>query len=164
MATKVYQDLYDIIFAVRSADIKRWCQNLMKKLKTVSCCLTWWQTVIVHASLHVRIATLKVSNTVVINTGNTVCWMVDIYYYTHLMALCLGLPGWAGTWKVKPVWISGAGDSEWQWHQLGHMQICTSPQTDNHVSTPPFRFLQARCPSCRPTNSVKALTAVDVID
>jgi len=23
-----------------------------------------------------------------------------------------------------------AGDSEWQWHQLGHMQVCTSLQTD----------------------------------
>jgi len=43
-------------------------------------------------------------------------------------------------------------DSEWQW------QICTSPQTDNHASTPPLRvFLQAGCPSCCPTNSVKAL-------
>jgi len=30
-------------------------------------------------------------------------------------------------------------------------------QTDNHTSTPPFSFLQAGCPSCRPTNSVKAL-------
>jgi len=28
-------------------------------------------------------------------------------------------------------------DSEWQWHQLGHMQICTSLQTNNHASTPP---------------------------
>jgi len=27
--------------------------------------------------------------------------------------------------------------SEWQWHQLGHMQICTSLQTDNHASNPP---------------------------
>jgi len=25
-----------------------------------------------------------------------------------------------------------ARDSEWQWHQLGHMQVCTSLQTDNH--------------------------------
>ena len=50
-----------------------------------------------------------------------------------------------------------ARDSEWQWHQLGHMQVCTSLQTDNHASTPPLRFLQAGCPSCRPTNSVKAL-------
>jgi len=28
-----------------------------------------------------------------------------------------------------------ARDSEWQWHQLGHMQVCTSLQTDNHTST-----------------------------
>ena len=52
-----------------------------------------------------------------------------------------------------------ARDSEWQWHQLGHMQVCTSLQTDNHASSPPLSFLQAGCPSCRPTNSVKALKA-----
>ena len=37
------------------------------------------------------------------------------------------------------------------------MQVCTSLQTDNHAITPPLCFLQAGCPSCRPTNSVKAL-------
>ena len=52
-----------------------------------------------------------------------------------------------------------ARDSEWQWHQLGHIQVCTSLQADNHASTPLLRFLQAGCPSCRPTNSVKALKA-----
>ena len=52
-----------------------------------------------------------------------------------------------------------ARDSECQWHQLGHMQVCTALQTDNHASTPPLSFLQAGCPSCRPTNSVKALKA-----
>jgi len=52
-----------------------------------------------------------------------------------------------------------ARDSEWQWHQLGHMQVCTSLQTDNHTNTPPLCFLHAGCPSCRPTNSVKALKA-----
>jgi len=51
-------------------------------------------------------------------------------------------------------------DSEWQWHQLGHMQVSTSLQTDNHANTPPLRFLQAGCPSCHPTNSVKALKAI----
>jgi len=51
-----------------------------------------------------------------------------------------------------------ARDSEWQWHQLGHIQVFTSLQTDNHASTPP-QFLQAGCPSYRPTNSVKALKA-----
>ena len=28
-----------------------------------------------------------------------------------------------------------ARESEWQWHQLGYMQVCTSLQTDNHAST-----------------------------
>ena len=52
-----------------------------------------------------------------------------------------------------------ARDSEWQWHQLGHMQVCTSLQTTTpapHHSV----FLQSGCPSCRPTNSVKALRAI----
>ena len=52
-----------------------------------------------------------------------------------------------------------ARDSEWQWHQLGHMQVCTSLQTNNHASTPQLSFLQAGCPSRPPTNSVKALKA-----
>jgi len=52
-----------------------------------------------------------------------------------------------------------ARDSEWQWHQLGHMQVCTSLQTDSHASTSPLSFLQAGFPSCHPTNSVKALKA-----
>ena len=52
-----------------------------------------------------------------------------------------------------------ARNTEWHWHQLGRMQVCTSLQTDNHTSTPPLSFLQVGCPSCRPTNSVKALKA-----
>jgi len=59
--------------------------------------------------------------------------------------------------------FSEARDSEWKWHQLGHMQVCTSLLTDNHASTPPLSFLQAGCPFCRPTNSVKALK-VSTID
>jgi len=46
----------------------------------------------------------------------------------------------------------------WQWHQLDHVQIiCTSLQTDDHAIISPLSFLQAGCPSCHPTNSVKAL-------
>jgi len=56
-----------------------------------------------------------------------------------------------------------AGDSEWQWHQLGHMQVCILLQTEYHTSTPPLCFLQAGCPSCRLTNSVKALKAAIII-
>jgi len=59
--------------------------------------------------------------------------------------------------------FTGARDTEWQWHQLGHMQICTSPQTHNHASIPPLSFLQARCPSCCAPNSIKALKAFIVV-
>ena len=52
-----------------------------------------------------------------------------------------------------------ARDNEWQWHQLDHMHVCISLQTDNHANTPPLSFLQAGCTSCRPANSVKALKA-----
>jgi len=55
--------------------------------------------------------------------------------------------------------FTGAIASKWQWHQLGHMQICTLTQTHNHASVPPLSFLQARCSSCHPTNSIKALKA-----
>jgi len=48
-----------------------------------------------------------------------------------------------------------ARDSEWQWHQLGHMQVCTSLQTDNHASTPPTSFFygQDALPAAQPTAS-----------
>ena len=95
-------------------------------------------------------------------TPNQQCQSTHTHRHTHtrLMALFPGLPKSAGTRKVKPkLDFTEARDSEWQWHQLGHMQVCTLLQTDNHTNTPPLSFLQAGCPSCRPTNSVKALKA-----
>ena len=80
--------------------------------------------------------------------------------HTRLTALCSGLPGWAGTRKVKPIWIllkqetvSGSGIS-WA--------ICKSAPRSRQITMPAphySSFLQAGCPSCRPTNSVKALKA-----
>ena len=47
-----------------------------------------------------------------------------------------------------------ARESEWQWHQLGYMQVCTLLKTDNHTSTPPFRFYrQDALPAAQPTAS-----------
>jgi len=43
-----------------------------------------------------------------------------------------------------------ARDSEWQWHHLGRMQVCTSLQTDNHTSTPPLSFFTGRMPFLLP--------------
>ena len=77
--------------------------------------------------------------------------------HTHLTALCLGLPGWAGTRKVKPIWIllkqetvSGSGIS-WAIRK-------SAPRT-GQIAMPATHhcFLQAGWPSCCPTNSVKSL-------
>jgi len=46
-----------------------------------------------------------------------------------------------------------ARDNEWQWHQLGIMQVCTSLQTGNHASTLPLSFLHAGCPFCHQTTA-----------
>ena len=48
-----------------------------------------------------------------------------------------------------------ARDSEWQWHQLGHIQVCTSLQTDNHASTPPLQvfYRPDALPAGQPTAS-----------
>ena len=43
-----------------------------------------------------------------------------------------------------------ARGSEWQWHQLGHMQVCTSLQTDNHASTPLLSFFTGWMPFLLP--------------
>jgi len=55
-----------------------------------------------------------------------------------------------------------AKDIEWQWHQLGHMQICTSPGTDNDVSTPSFTFYRPdTLPAAQPSvKTLKALTHI----
>jgi len=103
------------------------------------------------------------------------CWLMNKYIeklsdkenvwdnthtHTRLMALFPGLPRWAGTRKVKPIWIlmnqetvSGSGIS-WA--------ICKSAPRSRQITTPAPHysvFLQSRCPSCRPTHSVKALKA-----
>jgi len=64
-------------------------------------------------------------------------WTEHRHTHTRLTDLCSGLPVWAGFyWSNR--------DSEWQWHQLGHVRVCTSVQTDNHASTPPLSFFTGR--------------------
>jgi len=43
-----------------------------------------------------------------------------------------------------------ARESEWQWHQLGHMQVCVSLETDDHASTPPLKTFTGRMPFLPP--------------
>ena len=48
-----------------------------------------------------------------------------------------------------------ARDSEWQWNQLGHMQVCTLLQTDNHASNSQLKFFYRphAYPAAQPTAS-----------
>ena len=59
----------------------------------------------------------------------------DLLRYIRLTAPCGGLYRVSRYQKGKTnLDFTEARDSEWQWHQLGHMQVCISLQTDNHAS------------------------------
>jgi len=69
--------------------------------------------------------------------------------YIHLFNRFLSETTWVSCYQKGKVNLdfTEARDSECQWHQLGHLQVCTFLHTDNHTSTPPLSFLQARCHS-----------------
>jgi len=46
--------------------------------------------------------------------------------------------------------FTGARDSERQWYQLGHMQVCTSLETGNHASTSLLKFFTGQMPFLLP--------------
>ena len=98
------------------------------------------------------------------STDDACCWALSLVVDTttlHTFNGPLSGTAWV-SWYQKGksnLDFTEARDSEWQWHQLGHMQVCTSLQTDYHANTPPLSFLQAGCPSCRPTHSIKELKA-----
>jgi len=52
--------------------------------------------------------------------------------------------------------FTGARDSEWQWHQLGQMQVCTLLQTDNHASTSLLSFFTGRMPFLPPSQQCQS--------
>jgi len=85
-----------------------------------------------------------------------VCLFISLSVFLSIfMAIFPGEPGLAGT-KLSPFWIllglrmidGGDGDN-WSY------KMCKAPVKS---SPPTFNILQARCPTCRPTNSVIALT------
>jgi len=95
-----------------------------------NCCLTWWSAFVPRARL--RMAT----------------W-VTFHSGTHTHARTHTHGPFSGTTRVSRYQkgknqsgFTEARDGEWQWHQLGHMQVCTSLQADNHnhASTPPLIF------------------------
>ena len=107
-------------------------------------------------------------------SSKSVCVVIALCVILVLVTHSTTLASSAGTTLLQPfnglfsrtTWVSryqkgktnldftGARDSEWQWHQLGHMQVCTSLQTDNHASTPPLSFYRPDAlPAAQPTAS-----------
>jgi len=63
--------------------------------------------------------------------------------------------------------LTEARDSEWQWHQPGCMQVCTSLQTDNHASSPTTQFFTGQMPFLPPNQqrqSTEGLKYVTVVN
>jgi len=58
--------------------------------------------------------------------------------------------------------FSEAKDSEWQWHQLGHMQVCTSLQTDNHASNLTAQFFTGRMPFLPPNQQSQSTECIQL--
>jgi len=90
-----------------------------------------------------------------------------VHTHTRLTALCSGLPGCAGTRKVKPIWIllkqetvSGSGIS-WA--------ICKCAPDKYHSSTPPLSFFTGRMPflppnqQCQSTEGILMSRTVSII-
>jgi len=75
-----------------------------------------------------------------------------LHTHTHLTALCPGLPGWAGTRKVKPIWILLKQETV-----SGSWAICKSAPRSRQITMPaPHRSVFYRpdaLPAAQPTVS-----------
>ena len=78
-----------------------------------------------------------------------------VHTHTHLTALCPGLPVTrVSRYQKGKTSLDFTEANEWQRHQLGHMQVCTSLQTDNHADTSPLSFVRPDAlPAAQPTAS-----------
>ena len=83
-----------------------------------------------------------------------------LYVFTHTHTRPFNGP-FSGTTRVSlyqkgktNLDFTEARDSEWQWHQLSHTQVCTLLQTDNHASTSPLSIYSPDAlPATQPTAS-----------
>jgi len=86
--------------------------------------------------------------------------LYSTHTHTRLTALCLGLPGWAGTRKVKPIWIlleqetvSGSGIS-WAIGSAHRSRQITTP-------APHYCFFTGRMPFLPPNQQCQSTESTD---
>jgi len=78
----------------------------------------------------------------------TQCTHTQSHTHTHLFNSPLSVTTWVSRYQKGKTNLNFnvARDSEWQWHQLGHVQICTLLQADNHASNPSLSFFTGWMP------------------
>jgi len=83
---------------------------------------------------------------------NSIHLRIPTHTHTHTHLTALFRTTWVSQYQKGKtnLDLTEARDSEWQWHQLGRMQACTSLQTDNHASTPPLSCFTGRMPFLPP--------------
>ena len=86
------------------------------------------------------------------NNINAMGFLVTSYLHTHTFNGPFSGTTQVGRYQKGKTNLdfTEARDSERQWHQLGHMQVCTLLQTDNHASTPPLSFFTGWMPFLSP--------------
>ena len=116
-------------------------------------------TLLIHSSItrptvHIlldckrELYTKLVARSLCVHITSTVCSHIHTY---RLTALFPGTTRVSRYQKGKTdLDFTEARDSEWQWHQLGHMQVSTSLQANNHASTPLLSFFTGRMPFLSP--------------
>jgi len=87
-------------------------------------------------------------------SSQQVCWHLTVLTETHTHPFNGPLSRTTQVSRYQKgktsLGFTEARDSEWHWHQLGYMPVCTSHQTDNHASTPPLSFFTGRMPFLPP--------------
>ena len=109
---------------------------------------------IIHKSVHYHLQALQqiLSPHIWRHGSLWACWLLHTQPFNCPLS---GTPRVSQYQKGKTnLDLTEARDSEWQWHQLGHMQVCTSLQTDNHTSTHHSVFYRLDAlPAAQPTAS-----------
>jgi len=123
--------------------------------KTVLSCLVWPCELAAAAAVAVSIDGRdgRTTDRYIVPVPRTVAASIitHTHTHTHTHTFTPVSPYQNGKTKLD---FTEARDSEWQRHQLGHMQVCTSLQTDNHASTPPLSFYRPDAlPAAQPTAS-----------
>ena len=152
---QVFSNSYGSKITVSCCQVKSFCQDRIQDCSVECTSLDNGKGRAIGSKGHSQ-ATLSVSIKQLISKFYPQILSTEVTFYIHTYIHPFNGP-FSGTTRVSRYQkgktnldFTEARDSEWQWHQLGHMQVCTSLQTDNHASTPPLSFFTGRMPFLLP--------------